>query len=81
MERAGGYALPGPLHWACIPCLHPCSKQQNSINTSHCRHLFNKPRMRNVVDDAQAPDGRLLLLDEALTSEAGGSRGRCLPAA
>jgi tRNA (guanine37-N1)-methyltransferase len=34
------------------------------------KHLFNKPRIRNVMDDAEAPDGRLLLLDEALASEA-----------
>lgn len=35
-----------------------------------CRHLFNKPRLRNVLEDAGSPDTRLLLLDETL-KEAG----------
>lgn len=35
------------------------------------RHLLNKPRLRNVMEDGNAEDSRLLLLDEALTAEAG----------
>ncbi|KAL4423839.1 hypothetical protein ABPG75_001140 [Micractinium tetrahymenae] len=31
------------------------------------KHLFNKPRLRNVLEDAGSPDTRLLLLDETLT--------------
>ena len=41
-----------------------------------CRHLFNKPRLRNVMEDAEHPDLRLLLLEEGLTEAGapGGSR-------
>lgn len=34
-----------------------------------CRHLFNRPRMRNVLEDGDSADTRLLLLEEGLAVE------------
>jgi hypothetical protein len=41
-----------------------------------CRHLFNKPRLRNVMEDAEHPDLRLLLLEEGLAESGAPGRRR-----
>jgi len=47
---------------ACISHCH----SRHSPYTTLCRHLLNKPRIRNVMDVEGEPEWRLLLLEEGL---------------
>lgn len=73
-----GWALL-PLAGLCCTCVLCTSSAALPAASAHlaCRHLFNKPRLRNVVEDSDSSDTRLLLLDETL-KEAGaqGENGR-----
>lgn len=39
-----------------------------------CRHLLNKPRLKNIQDIADDRDHKLLLLDEQLDEDGGWAR-------